>query len=110
MEIRMSNIHSQKILKDIPASGSVHTENLTFWHKYQHKHLEKMLYRAIHLSRNNVDYRRKYPNEARDNPSQKVLSECHKEAHIRILKNHQHQIEFVKVPETARPARFNRIG
>ncbi len=83
---------------------------LTFWHKYEHKHLEKMLYRAIHLARNNPDYRLKYPNEARDNPKQEVRNECHKEAAIRILKEHQHQLEFAKVPTTIRPMRLNRIG
>ncbi len=83
--------------------------DITFWHKYEHKHLEKMLYRAIHLARNNLDYRLKYPNEARDNPKLEVRKECHKEAHIRILKEHQHQLERAKVPTTIRPTRLNRV-
>ncbi len=84
--------------------------NITFWHKNQHKHLAKMLYRAIHLARNNPDYRLKYPNEARDNPKLEVRKECHKEAHIRILKEHEHLLESVKVPTVERPQRLNRLG
>ncbi len=101
----MSHAHKdERVLKDTPTS-----HQLTFWHKYEHKHLQKMLYRAIHLARNNPDYRLKYPNEARDNPTNKVLTECHKEAHIRILKEHQHQIERAMVPNTERPVRLNRV-
>ncbi len=85
-------------------------EALTFWHKYEHKHLQKMLYRAIHLARNNPDYRLKYPNEARDNPKLEVRKTCHKEAEARILKDHMHMLEKAKVPTTATPARFNRVG
>ncbi len=82
---------------------------LTFWHKYEHKHLEKMLYRAIHLARNNPNYRLKYPNEARDNPKQEVRKTCHKEAEIRILKEHTQCLDKAKVPVPVRPARFNRV-
>jgi len=67
-----------------------------------------MLYRAIHLARNNVDYRIKYPNEARDNPNSEIRKECHKEAHIRILKDHKHMLEHNITPTVDRPHRFNR--
>ncbi len=97
------------IPRDTTSSHSGESISLTFWHKWQHKHLEKMLYRAIHLARNNPDYRLKYPNEARDNPKQEVRKECHKEAHIRILKEHQHLLEAATVPIVERPKRFNRV-
>ncbi len=97
---------SARVLKDTPTSH----DNPTFWHKYEHKHLEKMLYRAIHLARNNLDYRNKYPNEARDNPKLEIRKECHPEAKIRILKEHVKCLEKAKVPIPVRPARFNRVG
>ncbi len=85
-------------LKDTPSG------ELTFWHKYEHKHLAKQLYRSIHL-RLNSDYRIRYPNECRNIEIGKI----HPEAKIRILKEHQHQLERSKVPATVRPERFNRI-
>ncbi len=97
-----------------PTLGESHTshseENLSFWHKHQHKALQKKLYRAIHLARNNPDYRLKYPNEARDNPKQEVRKTCHKEAEIRILKEHEQICNRARVPDVERPKRMNRIG
>jgi len=91
--------HSPDSLKDTPSG------ELTFWHKYEHKHLEKLLYRTIHL-RNNVDYRIRYPNECRNVENGKL----HPEAKIRILKEHKHQLEKSMVPTTERPTRLNRIA
>jgi len=102
----MSHFHKEHDTKPVPRENNP----LTFWHKYEHKHLEKMLYRAIHLARNNPDYRLKYPNEARDNPKQEIRKECHKEAAIRILADHKHQLERAQVPNTIRPQRLNRLG
>ncbi len=50
------------------------------WPKQCEKALKKKLQRAISLARTNPDYRIKHPNECRDNPECKVLSECHPEA------------------------------
>ncbi len=96
----MSHHTPPKVLKDTPTSGE-----LTFWHKYEHKHLDKLLYRSIHL-RNNSDYRIRFPNECRNIEIGKV----HPEAKIRILKEHQHQLERAMVPTTERPERFNRTA
>ncbi len=93
------NQHNRPGSKDTPARSSI-----TFWHNYEHKHLEKMLYRSIHL-RNNVDYRIRYPNECRN----VEIGKLHPDAKIRILKEHQHQLEHAKVPTTIRPQRFNRV-
>ncbi len=97
----LPNLHTQtpKALKDTPTSGK-----LTFWHKYEHKHLEKMLYRSIHL-RNNIDYQIRFPNECKNVQDGQV----HPEAKIRILKEHQHQLERSQVPTTERPVRLNRV-
>ncbi len=92
--------------ESIPALG----ENPSFWHKVQHKALQKSLYRAIHLARCNPDYRLKYPNEARDNPKNEVKKECHKEAQIRILKDHEMKCRRAHVPPVQRPKRMNRVG
>ncbi len=81
------------------------TSQLTFWHKYEHKHLDKLLYRTIHL-RLNSDYRIRFPNECKNVKD----GEIHPEARLRILKDHKHQLERSKVPITERPPRLNRIG
>ncbi len=93
--------HSTGILKDTPAGG----ETLTFWHKYEHKHLAKMLYRSIHL-RNNPDYRIKYPNECKNCPN----TGPHPEAKIRILKEHEQCLAKALMPTVTRPVRLNRIA
>ncbi len=95
------SVSSQKNLKDIPASG----ETISFWHVYEHKHLDKQLYRSIHL-RNNVDYRIRYPNECRN----VEIGKIHPDAKIRILKEHKHQLEKSMVPIVERPPRLNRIA
>ncbi len=93
------HVSTPKILKDAPASGK-----LTFWHIYEHKHLEKMLYRSIHL-RNNLDYQIKHPNECKNIEAGKL----HPEAKLRITIEHKHQLERSQVPNTERPVRLNRV-
>ncbi len=80
------------------------------WKKAVDRQLEKTLHRAIHLARTNPDYKTLHPNECRDNPSNKILPHCHKEAEIRILKEHASRVKSNTVPAVERPARVNRIG
>ncbi len=99
--------HPQSSLKDTSSLGE---KPQSFWHIHQHKALETKLERAIHLARTNPDYRRKYPNEARDNPKLEVRKECHKEAQIRILQEHKQICLRAEVPSVARPPRLNRVS
>ncbi len=78
------------------------------WHHSLHKALDHKLYRAIHLARTNQDYRLKYPAEVRANPQGLVLTECHKEAAIRIQKVHDLLCKRTFVDPVDRPKRWNR--
>jgi len=100
LNVDMAQKNSPDSLKDTPSG-----EHLTFWHIYEHKFQAKQLYRSIHL-RNNSDYRLRYPNECRNVKT----GEIHPEARLRILKECSVKLQRAKVPEVARPARFNRIG
>ena len=87
------------------ARGGNTTSKLTFWHKYEHRHLDKLLYRSIHL-RLNKDYQIRYPNECKNVKT----GEIHPEAKLRIMKEHSHQLERAQTPSVIRPERMNRIG
>ncbi len=110
----MPNQHNNpEFLKDTPLGvipcfhrdkTPVYNE-LSFWHKYEHKHLDKMIYRSIHL-RNNSDYRIRYPNECKNVTPNQV----HPDAKIRILKEHMQCLERARVPTVERPTRMNRNG
>jgi len=100
LNVDMAQIKPSGSLKDTPPDG-----HLTFWHLYEHKYQAKQLYRSIHL-RNNSDYRIRYPNECRNVKT----GEIHPDARLRILKECAVKLERAKVPEVARPARFNRLG
>ncbi len=80
-------------------------------HSWKHccdRALEHKLERAIHLCRTNLDYRIKYPSEVRANSELKVLTECHPEAKIRILKEHEKILRNAMVPLVERPKRLSR--
>ncbi len=89
----------------------VSTHNHTFlWKMATERALQKKLYRAIQLARNNPDYQLKYPQEHKQNPEGKVLSHCHKDAEIRITKEHITTLRNSQVPSVERPKRLNRNG
>ncbi len=92
-------------MKDTPCGDKSH-----FWHFYQQKHLQKMLYRSIQQARNNPDYAIKHPNEIRDNPTHKLLREPNNEANIRIHKEHIVLLKNQLTPKWETPKRLNRIG
>jgi len=89
----------------------VSPHNHTFsWKMATERALQKKLYRAIQLARTNPDYQLKYPQEHKQNPNQKVLDHCHKDAEIRITKEHITILRNSQVPPVDRPKRLNRNG
>jgi len=82
-------------------------------HSWKHcieRALEKQLYRAIHLCRTNPDYKLKYPQEVKENPTGKVLLSCTASAKKRIEHEHMVRIRNNIVPTVERPKRLNRVG
>ncbi len=82
-------------------------------HSWKHcidRALKKQLYRSIHLSRTNPDYKLKHPAEVASNPEKKLLIVPNKEAEKRILHEHEVRVRNNQVPNVERPKRLNRIG
>ncbi len=79
------------------------------WKYSQKKALEKALYRNIHIARTSPEYRIQHPNEARLNPSQKVLKLPSPEAKKRIEHDFAIRIRNAFQPTVERPARLNKI-
>ncbi len=79
------------------------------WRYSQKKALEKQLYRSIQLCRTSIDYRLKYPSEAKSNPKNLVLKEAHPEAIKRITHDFNSRIRNAFQPSVKRPARLNRV-
>ncbi len=105
--------HNVPASSHIPlAEGGVvkHSPRGFNWEKACKRALAKKQYRSIQLARTNPDYRMKYPNECRDNPECKVLTECHPEAQKRILEEHEKILQLAIVPPVDRPKRMNRLG
>ncbi len=80
------------------------------WKKATDRALKHQLERAIHLARCNIDYQVKYPNECRQNAENRVLFECHVEAHKRILECHEKILKNSLVPTVDRPKRLSKVG
>ncbi len=82
-------------------------------HSWKHcieRALKHQMYRSIHLSRTNPDYKLKYPAEVAKNPERKLLLSPNKEAEKRILHEHEVRIRNNIVPAVERPKRLNRVG
>ncbi len=82
-------------------------------HSWRHcieRALDKQLYRSIHLCRTNPDYKLRFPNEVKLNPTGKLLLSPNQEARKRILHEHEVRIRNNIVPKIDRPKRFNRVG
>ncbi len=80
------------------------------WHHCIERALKKQLYRSIHLSRTNPDYKLKHPAEVASNPEKKLLLSPSKEAEKRIKREHEVRVRNNIVPAVERPKRLNRIG
>jgi len=83
--------------------------NHTFsWKMATERALQHKLYRSIQLARGNKDYQIKHPSEI---PKEgKIEHSCHKEAEMRITKEHITVLRNSQVPAVDRPKRLNRIG
>ncbi len=79
------------------------------WKYSQEKALAKALYRNIHIARTSPEYRIQHPNEARLNPSQKVLKLPSPEAEKRIKHDYVIRIRNSFQPKVIRPKRLNKI-
>ncbi len=80
------------------------------WKHSQDAALKKALYRSIHLCRTNIDYRTRYPSEAKANPKNLILLEPHPEAVKRITHDYMVRIRNAFQPSVERPKRLNKIG
>ncbi len=78
------------------------------WHKYQQKHLAKMLYREIQLARNNPDHKLRYPAVHKANPDGKILHRCSPEREKEITHIEEVRRKLVIPPTVERPHRYNR--
>ncbi len=78
------------------------------WHRYQKKHLEKMLYREIQLARNNPDHAIRYPAVHKANPDCKILTKCSPEREKEIRHLEEVRQKVVIPPTVIRPHRYNR--
>ncbi len=82
--------------------------NAFTWHRYQVKHLEKMLYREIQLARNNPDHELRYPAVHKANPDKKILKCCSPEREKEIKHIELVRRKLVIPPTVERPHRYNR--
>ncbi len=80
----------------------------TFWEHRKAEAIKTQLRRAINLARTNPDYQMKHPNECRDNPSHKILTQCHPEAKKRIIQEMTKKHHNAEMPTVERPKRLNR--
>ncbi len=80
------------------------------WKHSQDRALAKALYRSIHLCRTNLDYRTRYPAEAKANPKLLVLLQPHPEAVKRITHDYRSRIRNSFMPAVERPERLNKLA
>ncbi len=79
------------------------------WHRYQEKHLEKMLYREIQKARScNCDHVLRYPAVHKANPDHKILDKCSPEREKEIRHVESVRRKLVIAPTVERPHRYNR--